>query len=135
MNNKHHTRDMILKLVQANPQITMQELMEATCIQCSTNIHYHLRKLREAGLVEGLKISEQRVYLKRAIRSREERGDVKLRKMSKAEEQARIEMVVQKAVSGQRLAFSEDATMNVLPSGVKVIVRKPGLWVSNSHQA
>ena len=104
MSDRHHTRETILKLVQDNPQITMQELMEATCIQCTTNIHYHLRKLREAGLVEGLKISEQRVYLKRATRSREERGEVKLRKMSKAEEQARIEMVVQKAISGQRSA-------------------------------
>jgi hypothetical protein len=55
-------------------------------------------------------------------------------KLTKAELDKRVEMVVQKALCNPQAVLSEDADMKVLPNGIKVIVRKPSLWGSQAHQ-
>lgn len=59
------------------------------------------------------------------VRRLEKDGLVKL--------QARIDEVVKKALADPQAEIGEDATMQVLPNGIKVIVRKPSLWGSRAH--
>jgi SOS-response transcriptional repressor LexA len=99
------TRDLVLQLVRANPHVSLKELCEAACIQNPSNIQFHLDKLQAAGLIrwQDMPIMKRRVSEQKKRLLRWQRGDVPLRKMSKAEQDARIEMVTRKAKLHERI--------------------------------
>lgn len=109
---RHSTRNVILKMVQENPQVSMAELCKAVHMQSPSNIQYHLSRLTDEGLIDWKGSTGTK---KKAREQREggrwRRGDVTMRRMSKKEQMERIEAVVakaQQAVSDQQLAFREE---------------------------
>ncbi|MEP7137953.1 MAG: winged helix-turn-helix domain-containing protein [Chloroflexota bacterium] len=90
------TREIVRKLINANPQITRDELSKQTRITAFANIQYHIDRLTAQGLINWQPVKKIK---KRENDVRWERGNTALPKMSRLQEQARIEMVVAKAQS------------------------------------
>lgn len=91
-------KEMIVKLVNENPHISVLELAERVGIKSSSNVHYHIRRLMKAGRIQWLGTVKMRgKNLPEHMANRWEKGLVKLRKMSRQEEAERIEMVARKA--------------------------------------
>lgn len=103
-------RQIILELVTADPHISLRELREATHLASESNAHYHVKHLEAAGLVhyEGLR-RYSRTASERRKEIRRQTGNVPMRKMSRAEELRRIEMVVAKALTSTQVVPGEDA--------------------------
>lgn len=89
----HPTRDTILRILKRDPQATLGTLRAATGLHAASNIQYHIHRLVAAGLIEPRRNKKP----SRRQRANWEQGNVPLRKMTKAEEEARIEAVVAKA--------------------------------------
>lgn len=103
------TKLKIERLVKENPHISCRELAEQVGIASFSNIHYHLRRLMKAGRIEWLGSSGTRGPLTaESVEQRWKRGDLKMPKLTKAEQDARIEMVVRKAQSSVRLRQDHD---------------------------
>lgn len=92
------TKEIIVKLVNANPAITVKELAEKIGIQNTSNIHYHIRRLEKAGRIhwQGTLFNRGR-NLPEHMAKRWEKGLVKLPRHTREEEEALIEKVVRKA--------------------------------------
>lgn len=92
------TREKIVKLVNANPRISLKEIAAAVHISDASNIHYHVRRLEKAGLIKWLGSQPYRGKRPPAVaQKRNAEGMEKLPKLSKAQLAANIEKVVAKA--------------------------------------
>ena len=133
MNTGPSMSEKIMKLVRRDPSMSLKELCKLVGLQSTSNVFYHIQRLEKKGLVHW---TGSRAHINQSERAkkRHANGLIALRKMTKAEEQARIEMVARKALSDPHGALSEDASLKVLPNGIKVIVRRPALWASRAHQ-
>lgn len=92
------TKEKIVRLVNANPKISVKEIAKIIGIQNSSNIHYHIRRLEKAGRIhwQGT-IFNRGKNLPEHMAKRWEKGLVKLPRLTQAEQDARIEMVARKA--------------------------------------
>ena len=119
------TKSKIETLVKRNPHISCRELAEQVGIASLSNIHYHLRRLMKAGRIQWLgKIRTHGPPSTETIEQRWKRGALTMPKLTRTEQNARIEMVARKALSDPHGALSEDASIKVLPNGIKVIERR-----------
>ena len=92
------TKEKIVKLVNENPFISVNELAEKIGIHNSSNMHYHLRRLEKAGRIHWQGTVKNRgKNLPSAMAKRWEKGLVKLPRHTPEEEAELIEKVVQKA--------------------------------------
>jgi SOS-response transcriptional repressor LexA len=130
---KSNMSERIMKLVKRDPSLSLKALCKLVNLRSTSNVFYHIQRLEKAGLVHW---TGSRAHINHSERAkqRHKNGLIALRKMTKAEERARIEMVAKKALSDPHGALSEDASLKVLPNGIKVIVRRPALWASRAHQ-
>jgi hypothetical protein len=136
---------------------TQRDLMELTGVQSQGTICRHLTILEAEGCIRRsknetraivltgiepdprkeeepvliVKLNRRQLFTKSAHR----RGPkaAALPKYTKAQLNARVAMVVEKALSDPQGTLSEYATLKVLANGIKVIVRKPSLWGSKAH--
>lgn len=126
MKVRDFTRSRMLEILKADPAKSLRELCELVHMRAG-NVMYHVRRLEKDGLItwQGAK-KNQRLsdwHVKNAA----------MPKLSKAQLQARINAVVEKALADPQAAIGEDASLKVLSNGIKVIVRKPSLWGSRAH--
>lgn len=113
-------KEKLLAAITAHPDWTQAQITQATGV---TNVTYYMKKLAAEGRI---KIQPMSRAFRRRMKTRksnaERNGDVPLRRMSKAEQAARIEMVVAKAKSGKCEVESAKWT-----SGSRDVVRElPG---------
>jgi len=121
----------VLTAFRRDPCATLRELAERTGLSVS-GVYYQVVTLASDGVITYNRpvgnynhkshpgpTSTQQDWnrIKKTVRTR--RNDL----------EARIDAVVAGALVDQRSAFSDDATMRVLSSGVKVIVRRKSSWV------
>lgn len=130
----------VLNALRENERASIRELCEMTGMAPS-NLWYHLHELEREGYIinnhgkaRNIRIVDVVTRMKKeasekmsqarrkvALKSQMERAQKSKSRLSEAE---RIEKVVEKVHGEPGLAFSDDADVKVLPSGVKVIVRK-----------
>lgn len=93
------TRERIVKIVQAYPTMPLKEIADRLGIQSPGNIHYHIRRLEDQGRIKWLGTAPKRRRPEGAKRkrSRWERGDVKLPRLSAERQAELIEQVVRNA--------------------------------------
>lgn len=138
---------------------SLKDLMELTGVRSPGTICRHLITLQDEGCIRHNKHTQRSIVLtgiepdphkeepvlvvkinQRSLFAKPKRkaprlNEKPLPRLTKAQLDARVEMVAKKAQSNPQAAYSEDAKMKVLPNGIKVIIRTPSLWGSKAHQA
>lgn len=127
MRQRDFTRSQILEILQADPTKSLREICAITH-QRAGNVMYHIHRIEKAGLVtwQGSAKDKPRSswHVKHAA----------MPKLTQKQLDQRVAMVVAKALNNPQAVYSEDASMKILPSGIKVIIRTPSLWGSKAHQ-
>jgi predicted ArsR family transcriptional regulator len=105
---KQNTRAIILKMVKANPHVSMRALLDAVGMSNSWNVLYHLNRLEADGLIHWKGERKPKSGWQIQSESRFKSSDQGMRKMSKSELAQRIDAVVAKALRAPRSAPSDD---------------------------
>lgn len=102
-NKERKTSERLIKLVQADPTLSLEQLRIRLQLSSTSNVHYHLRRLQAAGKIQWRGSVRRRGNETPANRQRRlERGDVPLPKLTEAQLQRNMNRVVAQAQARER---------------------------------